>query len=219
MRRIIAAAVGTFTIAALISGAQAADIPRAAPEPYRAPVAVPYFSWTGFYAGINGGYGWGDANWSSLPGDFSTSGGTVGGTIGYNWQTPGTPWVFGLEGDINWAGIDGNVGAAQTSTDWFGTVRGRIGYSFDRVMPYITGGLAFGNIESSVAGLPKSDSTEVGWTLGGGIETAFAPNWSAKLEYLYVDLGSAGCSAASCFVPTNVDHSFSVVRAGLNYRF
>ena len=85
----------------------------------------------------------------------------------------------------------------ETRNNWLGTVRGRVGYAFDRVMPYVTGGLAVGDIEANQPGFAGVSDTNVGWTVGGGIEAAIASNWTAKLEYLYVDLGDVSCSAGS----------------------
>jgi len=203
-----------------LSAANAADIPRAAPA-YKAPVAIPVYNWTGFYLGINGGYGWGRTTWDGF-GSATTSGWLIGLTAGYNWQALGSPWVFGLEGDIDWTNIRGTVacaGGCETRNRWLGTVRGRIGYAIDRVMPYITGGLAVGDIQANRGGFTGVSDTKAGWTLGGGLEAAVALNWTAKIEYLYVDLGSIGCNAIACGAPTNVSSRNHLVRAGLNYRF
>ena len=106
MRRVL---LTTISLLALTTaGAMAADIPVRAPA--RAPVLVPAFTWSGFYIGLNGGYGWGTSTWDST-GSFDVSGGLVGGTIGYNWQV-GT-WVFGLEGDIDWADIKGSTASTR----------------------------------------------------------------------------------------------------------
>jgi outer membrane immunogenic protein len=104
---------------------------------------------------------------------------------------------------------------------WLSTVRGRVGYDgWTSWMPYFTGGVAFGNVEVSTPVGTVSD-TSTGWTVGAGVEYAFLNNWSAKLEYFYVDLGSATCTAATCGLPADatVDFTANVVRAGLNYRF
>ena len=220
MRRVLS----TISVLALTAtGAFAADIPRAAPA-YKAPaVYAPVFTWTGAYIGINGGYGWGNSEWTGYGTDVRTSGGLVGLTLGYNWQTG--PWVFGLEGDIDWTNIRGRfVSAAcptgcETRNSWLGTARGRLGYAIDRVMPYVTGGLAVGDIRATPAGLAGVRDTNAGWTVGGGIEAALAPNWTAKIEYLHVNLGDTGCSAAGCGVATKVDFRAHLVRGGVNYRF
>ena len=221
MKRLRVACAGALALAGAISTASAADLSRqmytkAAPAPYMAP----YYNWTGFYLGVNGGGGWGTSTWDST-GSFDTSGALAGGTIGYNWQF-GT-WVIGLEGDIDWANFSDSAACAglncQTKTNWFGTARGRIGYAFDRFMPYFTGGAAFGDIEARRTGFVGASDTNVGWTLGAGIEGAIADRWTAKVEYLYADLGDISCSAAACGVATTVDHRLNVLRAGLNYRF
>lgn len=182
------------------------------------PIYAPY-NWTGAYVGINGGGGWGSSDFSApFPsGSFRPSGGLVGGTLGYNWQSGQT--VFGIEGDIDWSNIRGSTPCGLTScevrNDWLGTVRGRLGYAADRVMPYVTGGLAVGNIKTNIAGVGSGDSTKAGWTLGGGLEAAI-PNsrLTAKIEYLYVDLGRGGSVLGS-----DAKFNANVVRAGLNFRF
>ena len=220
MMRPIAASLGLLALAAL--PASAADLPRA--MPYKAPAYVAAYNWTGVYVGINGGGAWGNSDWSGLAFSNSPSGGMVGGTIGYNWQGVGSPWVFGVEGDIDWASIKdssacGTAFSCQTRNDWLGTVRGRVGYAFDRFLPYATGGVAFGNIDANRTGFAGSSATNVGWTVGAGIEGVIAGNWTAKVEYLYVDLGDNACSVTACGTPTNVDLQYNVVRAGVNYRF
>jgi outer membrane immunogenic protein len=132
--------------------------------------------------------------------------------------------VFGAEGDIAWTGIkdNGACGAAfscQTSNDWLGTVRGRVGYSWDRFLPYVTGGVAFGNVDADRTGFSGVSDTNAGWTIGGGVEGVIVGKWTAKVEYLYVDLGDVNCTVASCGVVSNVDLRVNTVRAGLNYRF
>ena len=218
MRRILYATFGLLGLA--VTGASAADLPRAMP-PVKAPAYVPaIYSWNGFYLGINGGGGFGHSDWSGI-GDTHVSGGLVGVTAGYNWQSG--QWVFGLEGDIDWSNIKGSFTNAacptgcETKNTWLGTARGRIGYAFDRVLPYITGGAAFGDIKATQAGVGSVSDTNVGWTVGAGIEAAVAANWTAKIEYLYVDLGDVSCT--TCIPTSNVDFRSHVVRAGLNFRF
>ena len=147
----------------------------------------------------------------------------IGVTAGYNWQAMGSPWVFGLEGDVDWTNIKDSTACGgttcETKNNWLGTVRGRVGYSWDRWLPYITGGIAFGDIEANRAGFAGSSDTNVGWTIGVGIEGVIAGNWTAKLEYLYADLGDTTCAAAACGTATNVDLTTNIVRAGINYRF
>ena len=215
--------LGAALLAALAGPAFAADMP---PRPYAkapaytAPALV--YNWTGFYIGINGGGGWGTSRWDST-GDFDLSGGLVGGTVGYNWQTGAL--VFGLEGDIDWSNIKGRTSVlcpagCETRNSWLGTARGRLGFAADRFMPYVTGGLAFGDIQARVPFLPGRTDTNTGWTVGGGVEYAFANNWTAKAEYLYVDLGKINCGIA-CGALTTDDVTFKthIVRGGLNFRF
>ena len=139
--------------------------------------------------------------------------GLVGGaTGGYNFQNG--PWVFGVEGDIEVTGADDTFAPWKFSNPWFGTVRGRAGYTFSNVLFYFTAGLAFGELSGQTFGLSESH-TSAGWTAGVGAEISLAPNWSAKIEYLYVDLSE------SRFVITGVSNGyrFGTVRAGVNYHF
>ena len=167
-------------------------------------------SWAGPYIGGTLGYAWGSvANNPTKPSGF------VGGVqAGHNWQQIDSPWVFGLEGDIQATGADDTFAPWKFSNPWFGTVRGRVGYTFNNVLFFGTGGLAFGELRATTFGVTESH-TNAGWTLGAGAEMAFAPHWSAKVEYLYVDL------ANSNFVITGASNGyrFGLIRAGVNYRF
>jgi len=232
MKRFILAACAGLLALAMAPPSSAADLP---PPVYKAPAykaplyaPVPVFSWTGFYVGINGGYAWGKSDWSSTTATGSTDpkGGLVGGTLGYNLQTG--VWVWGLEGDIDYSWIKGSdttgtglCGGAgcETKNTWLGTARGRIGYAFGRWLPYITGGGAFGNVKMTPNTGVSETETRFGWTVGAGVEYAFLGAWSAKLEYLYVDLDKASCSATTCGVSTDVTFKTNIVRAGLNFRF
>jgi outer membrane immunogenic protein len=221
MKRSLAVGLGFLALAASIP-ASAADLPRG--MPYKAPAAyAPAYNWTGFYLGINGGGAWGDSDWNGLAVNNSPGGGMIGVTAGYNWQAFGSPWVFGIEGDVDWTNIKDSspCGAfvCETKNNWLGTVRGRVGYSWDRWLPYFTGGVAFGDIDANRTGFGGSSDTNVGWTVGLGLEGVIAGRWTAKLEYLYADIGDTTCSAAACGTPTNVDLRMNILRAGLNYRF
>jgi outer membrane immunogenic protein len=211
--------VGVAALLGVIGQANAADMGRPRPAPM-APVYAPVYSWTGFYLGVNGGGGWGDSTWSNQTSSFNTSGGMVGGTLGYNWQFGQT--VVGIETDLDWANIKGSGACAfgcETRNNWVGTVRGRLGYAWDRFMPYVTGGLAYGNVEANPSfGFISNDTTNVGWTIGAGVEFALAQNWTAKVEYLHYDLGDFTCTTCAP-TSTTVDFKADVVRAGLNYRF
>ena len=210
-----------------------------------------YFSgpapiWAGPYAGVEGGFGWGASRHTDATpfdsGSFTTTGGLVGGTVGYNWQLP-APLVLGTEADLSWANIGGSTtgtsgfggpcgGAIPNCTtrlDALGTARARLGYELGQLMPYATGGLAFGDVKGSegdiLANGPvgSGSSWRAGWTIGAGIEGMFAPNWTAKAEYLHVDLGNeasftnafpGGASATQ-----NVSVRTNIIRFGLNYKF
>lgn len=224
MKRLCLALIG---LVALAGAAAAADLARPAPVPYypRTPAVVPAYSWTGFYLGINGGGGFGSSSWDSN-GSRNISGGLVGGQIGYNYQAGNV--VFGVEGDIDWADINGSATTlacppgCKTSDSWLATARGRIGYAADRFMPYLTGGGAFGDIRASAPGFAAQSATKTGWTIGGGLEAALSTNWTAKVEYLYVDLGKFNCGVTCNGAGATVDNvSFhaNLLRAGVNYKF
>ena len=188
--------------------AHAADLPYGSRAPYTVNQPLNAYSWAGPYLGGNLGYGWG-----SVSNNPTKPSGFVGGAqAGYNWQTGA--WVFGAEGDIQATGADDTFAPWKFSNPWFGTVRGRAGYTVNNVLFYGTGGLAFGELSGQTFGLAESH-TNLGWTVGAGAEVGLAPNWSAKIEYLYVDL------ASSNFVITGVSNSyrFGTVRAGVNYHF
>jgi len=220
MKSLLVSSASALALIAGVAGAQAADLPRA-PARVAAPAAViPVFTWTGPYVGINAGYGFGNSDFrgAAAPGSFDVNGAMLGVTLGYNWQV--NQVVFGLEGDINWSDISGNGTcsglACSVQNDWIGTVRGRLGYAMGQFMPYVTGGLAFGNIDSRVAGITDS-TTNVGWTIGAGLEAALWGPVTAKVEYLFVDLGRGDPITGTG--GTRADFTTNIVRAGLNYRF
>ena len=218
MKRFTLAACAGLLAAAMALPAFAADFPQPA---FKAPSSAEPWNWTGFYVGINGGYGFGTSNWTNAggtTGDFNVRGALAGGTIGYNLQTD--LWVWGLEGDVDASWIKGTDGTicCETKNDWLATARGRIGYAMDRWMPYITGGAAFGDVKMTPVGGASETDTRFGWTGGGGLEYAFMGAWSAKVEYLYVDLGKANCSVATCGA-NDVTFKTSIVRGGINYHF
>ena len=222
--KIFGTALAAFGFLAGSFSAQAADIPR--PVYKGVSPVVAYYNWTGFYVGINGGYGWGSSDWSAVAtASNKPTGFLAGGTLGYNYQTGSIVW--GIEGDFDWSNIKDEVTCAPgvlcgTQLNWLATLRGRVGYAFDRWLPYITGGAAYGNVEATlnvpfVGFTASSSSNQLGWTIGAGLEYAFMGNWSAKLEYLYVDLGSFNSVPAP--LVNNVSFTSNIVRAGLNYKF
>jgi outer membrane immunogenic protein len=238
--------------------AQAADLPsQKAPPP--APPA-PVFTWTGFHIGYNRGYGGAvfDANVGLaspvLGGNVSrtfdqASGWFVGGQIGYDYQFANGV-VLGLESDLQWSDIKSSHQAATAasnplaatysntsqSLEWFGTTRARLGYSFGRLLPYVTGGVAYGKTTANGAQLlagggivaGSASSTDVGWAAGAGLDIALSGNLSARAEYLYLQLPGVSGPAAG-LAPTlqqGLLGGFStgsseahMIRGGTNYRF
>ncbi len=238
MKRLLMAGALAFAVAA--GQALAADLPQPAPPP-QAPVAyvptvAPVYNWGGIYFGANGGYGFGSSEWSdpnnfAAPntGNFSTTGFLVGPTVGVNFQTDA--FVFGIEGDFDASWLDGKSSSAycgvlgfgagaqcETKNTWLGTVRARVGYAADRVLFYGTAGGGVGNIEQGAQGATNSSfasSSKAGWTAGAGVEVAFADNWTARIEYLFVDLQNASLGTPT----TTVTFDASMVRLGVDYKF
>jgi len=202
--------VGAVALAAIGCGgtAEGADLGYAPRAPYTVYQPLNAYSWAGPYLGGNLGYDWG-----SISNNPTKPSGFVGGAqAGYNWQSG--HWVFGVEGDIEVSGADDTFAPWKFSNPWFGTLRGRAGYAFNNIFFYGTAGLAFGELTGQTFGLSESHTT-AGWTAGVGTEFGIAQNWTAKIEYLYVDLSE------SHFVVTGVSNGdrFGMVRAGLNYHF
>lgn len=217
MRHFVIALLAATTLG--VGAAAAADLPTRAPM-YS---PVPVFSWTGFYVGVNAGYGWASTSVSGFSGSSDLNGFVGGGQIGYNWQGA-SPLVLGIEADFQGTSQSRSDTALGITVDqnlpWFGTVRGRVGYAFDRVMIYGTGGFAFMDYNMTVSGfgLSGSDSvTKAGWTAGAGAEWMFAPKWSTKLEYLYIDTGDTSVTLFG--VPFTGRAKDNIVRVGLNYHF
>jgi outer membrane immunogenic protein len=188
------------------------------------PYVDPAYDWSGYYLGVQAGYGWGESRHTdsngTTSGDFDTEGFVGGLTAGWNFQNSNV--VFGLESDISYSDISGQTnnicGAAGCSTeiDWFGTARGRVGLAFDNALIYATAGLATADVDASVANVSNSDLL-FGWTAGAGIEFAFSENFSMKAEYLYMDLGTIGVPT-SAPVKAKVDENH-IARIGLNWHF
>lgn len=234
MKKLFVLAAALF-VCGLAGSANAADMPTKAPV-YKAPPVVAPYNWTGFYLGVNGGYGWGTTSGSILPtffaGNYDINGGLFGGQIGYNYQFPASHFVLGIEADWDWADIKGSqsIGppAPPGTTDSLkvkdlGTVRGRIGYAWDRFLVYGTGGWAWSSSVSafcSGCAVQNESHSLNGYVLGAGVEYGFTPNLSAKVEYLYTHLEpvdffrNSGCPT-NCSLGANVN----MIRAGLNWRF
>ncbi|WP_332685631.1 outer membrane protein [Devosia sp.] len=214
----------------LTSAAQAADLGwNSGASPVYSP--TPASGWSGFYAGVNAGYAWGTLTRQPAGGGAqtqnNTSGGQVGAQAGYNMDLGG--FVIGGEADLQWANVGHTedlpgIGSFKAGIDFYGTIRGRAGMSFGQVMPFVTAGFAAGRGSASLTnpgGVTTSQSaTHMGWTVGAGLEAQATENISIKAEYLYVDLGTQAYNGLPAGVG-NIDATqrFSVVRAGLNYKF
>jgi outer membrane immunogenic protein len=198
-----------FLVAAIatISGAaSAADIVRG-PSPFYAPAPAAY-NWGGGYVGLNAGYEWGRITNVGVD-----PAGLLGGVqAGYNWQSGA--FVLGGETDFQFTGADDTFAPYKFSNPWFGTLRGRVGYAMNNILVYDTLGLAYGELTGTLAGLDETH-IHTGWTGGLGMEVGFTPNWSAKVEYLYMDLGDRG------YTITGVNNGFqsNILRFGVNYHF
>jgi outer membrane immunogenic protein len=218
MKRLLLAGVAL----SVATAASAADLPA---RPYaKAPAAVmsPAYNWSGFYIGAMGGYGWDSGN---------SSGGFGGGTVGYNWQLPGSQFVFGVEVDAAGASIKdslsadfggGLVATEELKINSFGSVTGRAGFAMDAALIYAKGGYAWANRKDSVSvtglGSVSDSQTHAGFTIGGGLEYLFTPNWSAKGEYMYTSLGGKTYNlGGDLFDSGTID--FHTIKVGVNYHF
>jgi outer membrane immunogenic protein len=248
MRRLSAAFIAGVSAVAFAQIASATDLPL------KAKPIVTGYSWTGFYAGVNGGYGVGRGpsgltNFLNPPPGtlqiadswyFDPAGALGGVQAGYNYQID--HWVIGVEADIQATDQKDSVCRLCTAAigytnveqkiPWFGTMRGRIGWAAGPIFSYFTGGWAYGQIQTdlslSAVGFPTTSGaaheTKSGWTIGTGVEAALAGNWTAKVEYLYMSLGSTEVpftNSGSGFSRTMVtsDIRDRIIRVGLNYRF
>jgi outer membrane immunogenic protein len=258
--RVVLSAVGSV---ALVSSVLAADIYPGGVSYKDAPVLLPVATWAGFYLGVNGGIGGFDglkfrddtfvtatgADFRRITGKTDLFGGFGGGQLGFNIQAGG--FVYGVETDIQGSNIQGRGGAfqlvppppaptlagrfaaAKLDIDFFGTVRGRVGYAFGNTLLYATGGFAYGGVKSDFAfedtvgnsGRVSNNRTATGWVAGAGVEYKIAPNWSFKGEYQFVDLGSETVTGP-LVLPVGYslrggekDVEFHTVRLGFNYYF
>jgi opacity protein-like surface antigen len=235
MRHLLLSPVAAAAIAVVSMpiAAPAADLAVSPPPP------VPYFSWTGLYAGVHLGAGWSRKDWSDpfpapVFGDrVDASGAVAGGQIGFNYQLG---WfVWGVEADAAWAHLEGtntcfatiggvNCGVQVRSV---ATIAARLGYAIDRNLLYIKGGGAWVNDRYDLnliafgLGTPSTTATNWGWTIGGGVEHALLPNWTVKLEYNYIDVGSKTVAFAvpPPFDSFSIDQRVHVAKLGVNYLF
>jgi outer membrane immunogenic protein len=246
MNRHLTLAVASVISAAGLNVALAADMPIKAP-----PLAVsPAYDWSGFYVGLNGGWGWQESRpgitlsngpvIATTPG-LRASGGFGGGQAGYNWQQG--PIVVGVEGDIQGSSIKDSLNRvvdaaadnllASTKTDYFGTIRGRVGAAVDHFLIYGTAGIAFAHVTNSefvsnpttvAIASGSNSSTKTGAAFGAGAEYAINRSWSVKAEYLWIGIG--GDTLALPIVPppgavtsSHLTDNFQIVRVGVNYKF
>ena len=232
------------SVLALSAAANAADVYSGPAGGYKDGPVFATANWAGWYVGANAGYGW-SANDIAVDQGYvsalSPSGGFGGGQIGYNWQGVWHPHlVLGIEADFQGADFSDSKTTStnvfdesgKTSIDWFGTVRGRLGYAFDRTLVYATGGFAYGQVSDNYSftnySQPKYDTgvsrtqTQTGYVVGAGIEHKLTPAWSVKAEYQYINLGNddfydkATSSKSIGYAPSK-DVDLSTVRAGINY--
>jgi outer membrane immunogenic protein len=223
MRRITLALLATTLLAGTAS---AADLARRY-APVQAPAAYA-FNWTGFYLGGHLGYGWGGNDWTApswaagqVSDDFD--GFLGGGQVGFNYQFGNI--VVGLQGEGTAASLEGKVydiygDYLKNEANWIASLTGRIGYAADRTLFYVKGGAAWTDLETTVTDggdIYKKSKTRDGWTVGVGVEYAFAPNWTTFIEYDYYDFGNKNTVFDGALY--KVDTDVNVVKVGVNYRF
>jgi outer membrane immunogenic protein len=222
MKRIVPAGIA---MSLLTGSALAADLPLQDQAPY---YPAPIFTWTGLYAGINGGLSFGGFTNGGSSFFGSTGGGMIGGTVGYNYQSG--PLVVGVEADLDWADINGSAApfpgiSANATINESNSIRARLGYSFDRAMVYVTGGWAGAIVSGDVNNFVSRPNLIIneshymnGYALGAGVEYSITPRVSVKAEYLFSSLGSNTFFNGTVNA-INPGVNFSTVRAGVNYHF
>jgi outer membrane immunogenic protein len=220
MTKLIRSGVAIAVMFFATIAAQAADLPRPS---YKGPAytAPSYANWTGFYVGLNAGYGFGKSTWDVPALSLSPKGAVFGVTLGYNFQTGS--WLWGAEGDFDLSTMKASAacgaGNCETKNSWLGTARGRIGYTgWNNWLPYFTAGAALGDVKAT-SPFGSANKMKIGWTAGLGLEYALWTNWSVKAEYLYVDLGKFDCGISCGAAVDNVSFKANLARLGVNYRF
>ena len=228
---------GSIALLALLVGpAIAADMPVKAPV-VRSQLPASVFNWSGCYIGVHAGGGWGDKAWFDTQprvkfAEHDVEGWFAGGQVGCDIQSGA--FVFGIEGQAAWADIDGGDSnifttafSSHSRIEFIGTVTGRIGYAWDRVLLYVKGGGAWVrdkhwqiDVLNNGITLASGHANRQGWTVGGGLEWAIAGDWSGKIEYNYVDFGRRSVSLTGLDdFETDIDQRVHSVKVGLNYRF
>jgi outer membrane immunogenic protein len=248
MKKILLASVGLIALSA--APALAADLP-ARVYTKAPPVVAPIYNWSGFYVGVNGGGGSAHNCYDFVvpavlvpvfgntlaQGCHDATGGTVGGQVGYRWQS--TNWVFGVEGQGNWADFSGSNatpiganplggGANRTRIDAFGLLTGQVGYAWNNVLLYVKGGAAVVSDKYDFLGTPggpvvaSANDTRWGGTVGAGLEVGFAPNWSVGVEYNHIfldDHDATLTTAGLVFATERVRQDVDMGLVRVNYRF
>ncbi|MBR1127962.1 outer membrane protein [Bradyrhizobium iriomotense] len=229
-KNLLLAAVSLVALSAA-APALAADL---AARPYtKAPAMVAtIYDWSGFYIGINGGGGSSHATWDFVgvgrEGSHDATGGTVGGQIGYRWQSG--QWVFGVEGQGNWADFSGDNASAlfatrnRTKIDAFGLITGQVGYAWNNVLVYVKGGAAVVSDKYEISGLgggllASTSDTRWGGTVGAGLEYGFAPNWSVGVEYNHIFLSDKDVTFAGFAGTERIKQDVDMGLVRLNYKF
>ncbi len=239
--RIFLAIGGLLAATSLAWAADIAPAPYPTPPPvYVPPPPPPPYNWTGFYAGANAGWGFANINDTATitggalggltgTGTGTANGAVAGGQIGFNYQI--NALVLGMEGDFDWSGLSSSSTAgilSQTAKmPWIATIRGRAGVAIDRVLFYGTGGVAFMDLSDNITAagfgtLYSAASVNVGWTIGAGVEAAFAQNWTARVEYLFAQ-SDFSLSGPLALVGGNLSYtgtlSDNIIRAGVNFKY
>jgi len=244
MKKFLLVVAGAATLGLSVQ-ASAADL-AARPYTKAPPLVAPIYDWSGFYIGINGGGGSAHTCWdltfpaggSLAQGCHDATGGTVGGQIGYRWQSAN--WVFGVEGQGNWADFSGSsiapvlanpIGGTsdRTRIDAFGLITGQVGYAWNNVLAYVKGGAAVVSDKSDIFAAPGgplvSTGSESRWggTVGAGLEIGFAPNWSVGFEYDHIFLDNANITLAAApggfTTPLRIGQDVDIGTVRVNYRF
>jgi outer membrane immunogenic protein len=236
-----------------VTAASAADMPLKAPL---APVPYTSYNWTGFYLGGEAGGAWATSQSTNITGATSFPAGTVQNPINYSGILGGfygganyqfSQFVVGIDGDYTWASllgtgtdistVNGHINEHTDHINWIGTVTGRVGYAVNNWLLFAKGGWAWAGFAgnsteynaagTTVVDVGSASSTRSGWTVGGGVEYGLAPHVTAKLEYDYVDFGTANFSSTDVTVATGVVNIFqrsatsslNMVKVGLGYKF
>lgn len=227
MRQILVGVALTLSLAAPAAAADLRMPVKAAP----APVVAPVYSWTGCYIGVQGGYSWANTAYNTdippTPGtgtSFDLRGGVAGGHLGCNYQF--NTFVLGVEGDGEWTGLKGDdAGFAGTIDEikgrWQASVRGRAGFTTGPALFYATGGIAWMNVRYARPDFDPTTLSETltGWTVGGGMEWAFARNWSARVEYRYTRFDEEGFPFTTGSARTLLETKVNTIRGGISYRW